>query len=908
MNWKRISQTLGLIVVGIGMCGFAGWAFGIDAFKRIHPAWVTMKANTALCLMLAGSAVALLRDEHCGGLRRRLAQGCAGVIGIIGLLTLCENLFGWDLQIDQALFTESLAEAGRSFPGRMGPASALIFMLLGTAILLLDVTPRRRAWPAQICATAAAMVTFLIFLGYFYNVEIAPWMAPYISIALHTVIAFLLLSAALLFARPERGFVAIFLADNTGGTVARRMLPTALLAPALLGWLFVLAREAGYYGKGAGVALLAVTVTVIFTVLVWWTARALERADVKRRNAEERLRNSERELSDFFDNAAVGLHWVGPDGTVLRVNDTELAMLGYTREEYVGHHIAEFHVSAPVIGDILTRLTAGETLADYPAQLRCKDGSVRDAVIHSSVYWEEGKFIHTRCFTRDVTELKRIESARARLAAIVASSEDAIVSKDLDGVVTSWNAGAEHLFGYSAEEMIGQPITRIIPAERQAEEGSILGRLRRGEHIAHFETLRVTKDRRFIAVSLTVSPLRDSTGTIIGASKIARDITERKKIEAELRTARDAAEDANRAKDEFLAALSHELRTPLTPVLMLAGEMEQSAQLPEAVRYDFAMIRKNIELEARIIDDLLDLTRITRGKLALQFETVDVHALIEHALAILRSDSGAKDLGITLDLAAADHHVSGDAVRLQQVFWNVIKNAIKFTPQGGRIAIRSWNEGGHLRVATTDTGMGITPEEMPRIFTAFAQGREAAAARFGGLGLGLSISALLVRDHRGRIWAESAGRDQGATFHLELPLAAAPEPEQPAAPSIASPGARSLRVLLVEDHEDTRGILQRLMTRWGHSITVAACVSEARDAIARGTFDLLLSDVGLPDGTGYDVIAALREKSDAPALAMSGYGMEADLARTNAAGFAEHIVKPVSAERLRELLTGFSTA
>ncbi len=376
----------------------------------------------------------------------------------------------------------------------------------------------------------------------------------------------------------------------------------------------------------------------------------------------------------------------------------------------------------------------------------------------------------------------------------------------------------------------------------------------------------------------------------------------RKRAEDALRGARDAAESANRAKDEFLAALSHELRTPLTPVLMLAADMEKSAELPAAVRADFAMIRKNVELEARIIDDLLDLTRITHGKLELRFEAVDVHGLITHALAILQGDRAAKDLAVALDLTAAGHHVWGDAVRLQQVVWNVLKNAIKFTPEGGRISIRSWNDDGGLRVATADNGLGITAEEMPRIFTAFAQGREAAAARFGGLGLGLSITALLVAEHGGRIWAESAGRDQGATFHLALPLATASAPEPPAPPDAPRSAMQSLHVLIVEDHADTRSILQRLLMRWGHRVAAAASVAQARAALADGSFDLLLSDLGLPDGTGYEVIAAWREKSAAPAVAMSGYGMEADRARTLAAGFDEHLVKPVSAEALRAML------
>ena len=420
-------------------------------------------------------------------------------------------------------------------------------------------------------------------------------------------------------------------------------------------------------------------------------------------------------------------------------------------------------------------------------------------------------------------------------------------------------------------------------------------------------------DGKFRTFLTRVAPQRDAAGNVIQWFGTNTDISYRIEFENllcenadALRLARDSAEAATRAKDEFLAALSHELRTPLTPVLLLAAEMEQAPDLPETVRSHFAMIRKNVELQARIIDDLLDLTRITHGKLALRLEVVDVHGLVEHALAILLSEGKAKGITIVLELNAAAHHANGDAVRLQQVFWNVLKNAIKFTPQGGRIAIRSWNEGPSLRVATTDSGMGITPEEMPRIFTAFEQGREAASPRFGGLGLGLSITALLVREHHGRIWAESAGRDQGSTFHFEIPTADAPAPEQPGVSPAAPPDTPVFCVLLVEDHEDTRAVLRRLMTRWGHSVATAGTVAQARQMIANGTFNLLISDVGLPDGTGFDVIGAFREKSDAPAIAMSGYGMETDLERTQSAGFAEHLIKPISMESLREMLTRFS--
>ncbi len=255
----------------------------------------------------------------------------------------------------------------------------------------------------------------------------------------------------------------------------------------------------------------------------------------EQKRAQESLSESQKELADFFDNASLPLHWVGPDGIILRVNRAELRMLGYSEEEYIGHHIAEFHVGSENIQTILRRLLAGESLEEYPARMRCKDGSIRDVLIDSNVYRKGGQFIHTRCFTRDVTELKRAEEARARLAAVVESSADAIISKDLDGIITSWNAGAERLFGHTAQEMLGQPITRIIPPEKRDEELSILSALRRGERLETYETVRVGKNGQLVAVSLTISPVKDATGRIIGISKIARDISGRKLAERQLR-------------------------------------------------------------------------------------------------------------------------------------------------------------------------------------------------------------------------------------------------------------------------------------------------------------------------------------------------------------------------------------
>ena len=252
----------------------------------------------------------------------------------------------------------------------------------------------------------------------------------------------------------------------------------------------------------------------------------------ERRGAEVALRRKEAELRDFVESATVGMHWVGADGTILWTNRAELELLGYAAEEYVGRNIVEFHVDRPVIDDILRRLLNKEEIRSREARLRCKDGSVKHVMINSSGLWEGDRFLHTRCFTHDITDRKRVEEAQARLAAIVESSQDAIISKTLDAIITSWNQAAERLFGYTAAEAVGRPVTLIIPPERLDEEPAILERLRRGERVEHFETVRVAKDGRRLDISLTISPIRDLAGDIIGASKIARDITDQKRAEA----------------------------------------------------------------------------------------------------------------------------------------------------------------------------------------------------------------------------------------------------------------------------------------------------------------------------------------------------------------------------------------
>jgi two-component system CheB/CheR fusion protein len=386
---------------------------------------------------------------------------------------------------------------------------------------------------------------------------------------------------------------------------------------------------------------------------------------------------------------------------------------------------------------------------------------------------------------------------------------------------------------------------------------------------------------------------------------LRREITERKRVEAELLQAKEAAEAANRAKDRFLAALSHELRTPLTPVLARVSNLERESDLGGRLRRELAVIRRNVELEARLIDDLLDLTRITRGKLELRCSAGDLRAFVEHAVETCRSQSlAAKELRLSVELAAKEHRVLADGPRMTQVFWNLLENAVKFTPRGGEIRVRSSHEDdAFVAVEVADTGIGIEPELLPRIFDAFEQGQRSPS--YGGLGLGLAISKSIVELHGGTLTAASGGAERGATFKVRLPRAPAGLPVTQAGMPGAlveseAPAGRPLRLLLVEDHPDTADAMADLLRARGHEVLVAGCVAEALACAAahQHALDLVISDLGLPDGHGCDLMRELAARYRLPGIALSGFGTDEDVRRSREAGFARHLTKPVNIQAL----------
>ena len=399
-------------------------------------------------------------------------------------------------------------------------------------------------------------------------------------------------------------------------------------------------------------------------------------------------------------------------------------------------------------------------------------------------------------------------------------------------------------------------------------------------------------------VNVNLLRLQGSHQTIQGVLYLVEDKTRDVTLRRELI-------NANAAKDQFLALLSHELRNPLSPVIAMVGELEEITPPTPEIRQAIEVIRRNVELEARLIDDLLDVTRIAKGKLQLTFEVVSVHQAVRRACEICRKEIASKNIETIFELNATDRYVEGDPARLQQVFWNLVKNSVKFTPPKGRITISSRNSSlDEIEIKIADTGIGIEKEKIDKIFNAFEQGQTSITRRFGGLGLGLAISRAMVEAHRGKITVASDGKDQGATFTVTLRTVPAPaairDGKGPESPAEKPEAARTHPILVVDDHVDTCTGLRMMLERRGYKVTVAYSANEATKKAREKKFDLVISDIGLPDRSGYDLMRELHQDHGLRGIALSGYGMENDVADAHAAGFAEHLTKPINFEQLED--------
>jgi PAS domain S-box-containing protein len=490
-----------------------------------------------------------------------------------------------------------------------------------------------------------------------------------------------------------------------------------------------------------------------------------------------RIQSSERELRDFFDNAAVGLHLVDEDGIIIRANGTELEMLGYSRDEFLGHHIAEFHVDKERIGDALRRLAAGESLHDFEARVRCKDGSIREVLIDSSVLWENGRFVHTRCFMRDVTDRKRAE---------------------------------------------------------------------------------------------------------------------------------DALRDADRRKDEFLAILAHELRNPLAPIRNSLHILRLTTHSDPTAERVSELMERQVNHMVRLVDDLLEVSRITRGKIELRTEPVELAGVVRAAVETSRALIEAAGHALQLDLPAEPLTVHGDPVRLTQVFSNLLNNAAKYTDEGGMIRLTMRRHGSSVGISVRDNGNGIPAEMLPRVFDLFTQGDRSQGRAQGGLGIGLTLVKMLVEMHGGAVEAFSAGADLGSEFVVHLPLverdAEVMGVNEPVAPTNMLPPRR---ILVVDDNQDSASSLGMLLKLLGADVHVVYNGPDALEAVVSYKPDVVLLDIGMPGMDGHEVARRIRRMPrgrELTLIALTGWGQDKDRKNSEIAGFDYHLIKPADVSALETLL------
>jgi len=546
----------------------------------------------------------------------------------------------------------------------------------------------------------------------------------------------------------------------------------------------------------------------------------------------------------------------------------------------------------------LARAFRGETLHNEPMVIWAKDQPPRHVLANSAPFFDgQGRKLGAVAVLHDITERKRAEQAlvksEQKYRELVENANSIILRWSPEGYITYLNEFGLTFFGYSEGEILGRQLPDTIVPETESTGRNLIPLMseiradpKKFEHNIN-ENIRRNGERVWIAWTNKV--VLNNEGQIKEILSIGSDVTERIRAEEALKQAKDAAEAANRAKDQFIAVLSHELRTPLTPVLTAVALLQSYEELP-----------KNIRAEAKLIDDLLDVTRISRGIIELHREEVDVHACLMKTLDICRSEIAEKGMEVSLSLRAKDYHVWADTARLQQVFWNLLKNAVKFTPKEGKISIRTLNADRRLKIEIADTGIGIEPEVFPRIFNAFEQGEKTWTRRFGGLGLGLSIAKALVELHQGSLTAQSEGRNKGSIFTVELePMASAPGAALNSAALLPQKNAHR-KILLVEDHADTLRILSRLLQKWGYTVKCSDGVAKALDLAASESFDILVSDIGLPDGSGLDIMRQTKERYGLRGIALSGFGTDDDRLQSLAAGFEEHLTKPIGVESLRE--------
>jgi len=719
-----MARLAAVVVVAISAAALLGWAFQVRWLVAPIPGFVPMAPNTALMLLLAGLSLGLSIQTTP---RLRWAANVLAVTSAsIALAILAQDVVGRDFGIDTVLL--------RGSPARPSIATSVAVVLADVALLLLDVRCARVPAPSEILATATIIV----------------------GMADHSAVGLLALALGIAVARPDRGAMAAFASANVGGQAIRRLLPIALSIPAI-GFLADLAEHAGLLSASAEEVVEGVGGVVVAIAIALAAGRSLDRTDAERRRIEAELREWKR----FFERASFGAALGTGDGRLGLINEAFAQMHGFTVPELQGRYVVD--VFPPERhSELFSRMRTVDERGNcrWESEHVRKDGSIFPVFVDvTSVRDDEGKLLYRAAYVQDITEQKEAEAARARLASLVRSTDDVIVAEGLDGTVLDWNQAAERVFGYSAREMVGSSISIIIPEELHEERLAMRARALAGETVVGFETERVRKDGRRIPIAMTLSPIRDPVGRVVGVSTIERDISTLKRLERE--------------REEWSAVVAHDLRQPAAAIRISAESLSRAETNPARQRV-IERIRKASDRLERMIGDLLDVSRIEAGQLAVHAESVDLRPLVADVVALLPWDQSRCRVEVDPDAERA----WVDEERFVQVLSNLLSNAFKYGDPDAPVEVCLEAAEGMVRVTVTNEGPGIAPDEVPKLFSRFARTRAAQSGGVPGLGLGLYICRGIVEAHGGRLWVESVPGDK-THFRFTLPSAREGEPAKP---------------------------------------------------------------------------------------------------------------------------------
>jgi PAS domain S-box-containing protein len=640
----------------------------------------------------------------------------------------------------------------------------------------------------------------------------------------------------------------------------------------------------------------------------------------ERRRSAEVLRDQRERFRVTLASIGDGVITTDVNANITYLNAVAEQVSGWTLEQARGKHLdATFRIinettRQPVPNPAYRALREGLIigLANHTILIR-QDGS--EVAIDDSaapIRDEQGNVAGCVLIFRDISDRRLVEMENLRqvdaarfLVSIVENSEDAIIGVSLEGIIQTWNNAAERLYHYTTSEAIGHPITMLIPNDRKDEEDRLIARILRGERISHFDTVRCNKEGQSVPVSLTISPVRDKEGEIVGTSKIVRDITEAKEAERRIYTLLKELREADTRKDEFLAILAHELRGPLAPIRHRLEILKLAGDNPPLRAESIEKVDQQVLQLVRLVDDLLDVSRITRNKLELRRESLELGDVLHQVVENARPLAESRGHKVVVSIPMQSMRVEADPVRLAQIFGNLLGNAHKYSDDGATIWLSVERQGDDVQVSVRDSGPGIAPDLLPRVFDLFTQGRGQTDRTQGGLGIGLTLVKQLVTMHGGTVDARSEGTGSGSEFVVRLPLLHGKPKSGTTAAPLAVPVTPARRVLVVDDSAETAESLVMLLKLLGHETEVAFDGLTAIEVAEQFQPDIMLLDIGLPKLNGYEVCARIRQESWGDGIrlaAVSGWGQELDRQRSADAGFDLHMVKPLDYTRLLQVL------